>query len=42
MDKFIEIGWPDIQKYQERNDFYKAGYDPEKNVWFIPESMLNS
>ena len=37
--KYIKIEWPDIQKYMEHPDYPEDCYfDPNKNVWFIPES----
>lgn len=42
MKKYIAIGWPEIQKYQEMDDFPEVGYDPEKNIWFVPEDMINN
>lgn len=43
MRKYIAIiGWPEIQKYQEMDSFPDVGYDPEKNIWFVPEDMINN
>lgn len=42
MKKYIAIEWPEIQKYQEMDDFPEVGYDPEKNVWFVPEDMISN
>ena len=42
MTKYIAVGWPNIQKYQEMDNFPDVGYDPEKNLWFVPEDMINN
>lgn len=40
-DKYIRIGWPEIQEYMERVDYPDGCYfDSEKNMWFIPESWV--
>ena len=37
--KYILVRWPDIQDYMDRLDYpEKCYFDPEKDVWFIPES----
>ena len=37
-NKFIMVGWPEIQRYMDRPDFSTDCYfDPDKHVWFIPE-----
>lgn len=41
MRKYITIEWPEIQKYQELDNFSEVGYDPEKDVWFVPEDMID-
>lgn len=41
MRKYIAIEWPEIQKYQELDNFFEVGYDPEKDVWFVPEDMID-
>jgi hypothetical protein len=41
MEKYyIEVKWPDIQKYENNENFSEVGYDPEKNIWFVPENMI--
>lgn len=42
MRKYIEVVWPEIQKYQELDNFSEVGYDPEKDVWFVPEDMIDN
>lgn len=38
MRKYIEVGWPEIQDYMDKEDFStEVSFDPEKNVWFVPE-----
>lgn len=36
--KYILVTWPEIQEFMERPD-YRTGafYDPEKDVYFVPE-----
>ena len=37
--KYIKVEWPEIQDYMELPGFQEeVGFDPEKNVWFIPEN----
>ena len=36
--KYIRIDWPEIQDYMNNPGWPdEAGFDPEKNCWFIPE-----
>ena len=36
--KYIKVEWPEIQDYMEIENFQEECYfDPNKNVWFIPE-----
>lgn len=42
MEKYIAVSWPDIQKFQNNDSFSEIGYDPEKNLWFVPEEMFNN
>lgn len=36
--KYIMVEWPEIQDYMNNIDYpEKCYFDPEKNVWFIPE-----
>ncbi len=42
MRKYIAVEWPEIQKYQEMDNFPDVGYDPEKNIWFVPEEMIDN
>ena len=42
MKKYIVVEWPEIQKYQELDNFSEeVGYDPEKDIWFVPEDMID-
>lgn len=41
MEKYIAVKWPDIQKYENNENFSEVGYDPEKNIWFVPKEMFN-
>lgn len=35
------VEWPDIQEFMEDSEFVDRVYfDPEKNVWFVPEDMI--
>ena len=36
--KYVKVEWPEIQDYMEIENFQEECYfDPNKNVWFIPE-----
>ena len=36
--KYVKVEWPEIQDYMGNEDFKEeCFFDPEKNVWFIPE-----
>ena len=35
--KYIKVDWPEIKDYMDNPDFLTCYFDPEKNVWFIPE-----
>jgi hypothetical protein len=36
--KYVLVKWPEIQEYMDRSDYPEECYfDPEKDVWFIPE-----
>ena len=38
MTKYIKVEWPEIQDYMDNPDYLEESfYDPNKNVWFIPE-----
>lgn len=40
--KYIKIEWIEIQNYMERPDYpINCYYDPQKNVWFIPENWID-
>lgn len=40
--KYIAVEWPEIQNYMEHEDYpKKVGFDPDKNVWFVPEYIYN-
>lgn len=35
------VEWPDIQVFMEDYDYKdRVGFDPDKNVWFVPEDMI--
>ena len=35
------VEWPDIQTFMEDYDYKdRVGFDPDKNVWFVPEDMI--
>ena len=35
------VEWPDIQVFMEDDDYTdRVGFDPDKNVWFVPEDMI--
>lgn len=37
--KYIKVEWPEIQNYMDNPNYPEECYfDPEKNVWFIPEN----
>ena len=37
--RYVKVEWPEIQDYMELPGFQEEiGFDPEKNVWFIPEN----
>lgn len=38
--KYIMLEWPEICGYMEDPKWENVGYDPDKNVWFVPEDML--
>lgn len=41
-DIYIAVTWPEIQDFMEHPNYYEEVYfDPEKNVWFVPEGMYN-
>ena len=43
MEKAIyeHLHWPAVQEYMEDDDYVDRVYfDPEKNVWFVPEDMI--
>ena len=43
MKKYIEIEWPDIQGYMDNPKWDEdVGFDPVKNVWYVPEDIINS
>lgn len=43
MEKYIAVEWPETQKFQdiEEVDIAEIGYDPIKDIWFIPEDIYN-
>ena len=37
--KYVKIEWPEIQDYMDNPDYpEKCYFDPDKNVWLIPEN----
>lgn len=37
--RYILVEWPDIQDYMDNPDYpEKCYFDPNKNVWFVPET----
>lgn len=43
MQKFIAVDWPEIQEYMERPDYkQRVAFDPQKNLWFIPEEWWST
>ena len=35
------VEWPDIQLFMEDDNYAdRVGFDPDKNVWFVPEDMI--
>lgn len=38
--KYIKVEWPEIQDYMLNPRYSEeAGFDPQKNCWFVPEDM---
>lgn len=36
--KYIKVEWPEIQDYMDNPNYPEECYfDPEKNIWFVPE-----
>ena len=43
MKKYIEIEWPGIQAFMDNPKWDEdVGFDPIKNVWYVPEDIINS
>ena len=40
--KYIAIEWPDIQNFMGNPKREYVGFDPDKNIWFVPEDMVNN
>lgn len=41
MEKYVVVDWPAIQDFMDHKDYPKeVGFDPEKNIWFVPEHMI--
>lgn len=37
--RYILVEWPDIQDYMDNPNYpEKCYFDPNKNVWFVPET----
>lgn len=37
--RYMLVEWPDIQDYMDNPDYpEKCYFDPNKNVWFVPET----
>jgi hypothetical protein len=42
MKKYIILNWPEIQDYMDHPGYAEeCYYDPEKDVWFIPEEWYD-
>lgn len=40
-EMYEKVDWPDIQEFMEDDNYADRVYfDPEKNVWFVPEDMV--
>ena len=40
-EMYEKVEWPDIQGFMEDDDYADRVYfDPENNVWFVPEDMV--
>lgn len=40
-EMYEKVEWPDIQAFMEDEDYEgRVYFDPEKNVWFVPEDMI--
>jgi hypothetical protein len=42
MKKYIAFEWPDIQGFMDNPKWEDVGYDPDKNIWFVPEDMISN
>ena len=40
--KYIAVEWPDIQDFMDNPKWKDVGFDPNKNIWFVPEDLLES
>lgn len=40
MKEYIAFGWPEIQEYMESPRWHEVGYDPNKDIWFVPKDMV--
>ena len=38
--KYIALEWPDIQAFMDNLDWKEVGFDPNKNIWFVPEDFF--
>lgn len=41
MKKYFKVEWPEIQEYMDYGSYSEeCFFDPQKNVWFIPEDWI--
>ena len=38
--KYIALEWPEIQYLMDNPKWEDVGFDPNKNIWFVPEDAL--
>lgn len=38
--KYIALEWPDIQVFMDNPKWEDVGFDPNKNIWFVPEDAF--
>lgn len=38
--KYIALEWPDIQAFMDNPKWKDVGFDPNKNIWFVPEDFF--
>lgn len=39
-DEYIALKWPEVQEYMESPRWGEVGYDPKKDLWFVPKDMI--